>query len=590
MPVGNLNRRAVVSSSNPIEPLEARRLLAVTPVYTSKTFDSSAGSSIAADFDGDGDIDFLDTPNTTGQHTITLYAQQPDHTFVAQSIGPNNQATFAAPVLAVDLNNDGHPDWVGTKQNNSTGYVSWSINNGDGTFGPIHTFQTRAAFPSPPIAADLDRDGDLDIVIGEGITRGVEALFNDGQGNLSAPTVVSGVGNDTNFSASAADIDGDGDIDLFIPTRDSASAIGVKVLLNDGHGTFTDGQFVTFPSSFTSTSVALADFDNDGDIDLLLSAYGTNAVATFYNDGTGHLGNPVVVKGASSSIAMVAADLNGDSATDVLTSAGSIILNDGSGTLSLGIGYAGNAGFYQNTQAIDVNADGKIDAVSVGSVYYGGGYTDTLAPVASRGKFIYSPQAGPPAVRVDFSEPVHSVGHATPIITLQNTTTGAAIDASKLATMSDAGDMISWLLPKNLPDGNYRFTVPATTTLDVAGNHLASDYVFNFQVLAGDANHNGTVDIVDLGSLSTNWQQTNASFAQGDFNYDGNVDIVDLGILSSNWQKSLPAPGASPVVIAPPKKVVTLPTKTIATSISPAAPAVAPATRPTQSVFQELAI
>jgi hypothetical protein len=65
--------------------------------------------------------------------------------------------------------------------------------------------------------------------------------------------------------------------------------------------------------------------------------------------------------------------------------------------------------------------------------------------------------------------------------------------------------------------------------------------------LPGDANHDGNVDVADLGILASNWQQSPRTFSQGDFNEDGTVDVADLGILASNWQRSAAPNATSPV-------------------------------------------
>lgn len=63
------------------------------------------------------------------------------------------------------------------------------------------------------------------------------------------------------------------------------------------------------------------------------------------------------------------------------------------------------------------------------------------------------------------------------------------------------------------------------------------------RLIPGDANLDGTVDVLDLGIVSTNWQLTGMTWAQGDFNGDGVVDVLDLGIVSTYWQQSSVAPG-----------------------------------------------
>ena len=51
----------------------------------------------------------------------------------------------------------------------------------------------------------------------------------------------------------------------------------------------------------------------------------------------------------------------------------------------------------------------------------------------------------------------------------------------------------------------------------------------------GDANHDGVVDVSDLGILGANFNQDDAQWSQGDFNSDGVVDVADLGGIGANW-------------------------------------------------------
>jgi hypothetical protein len=90
-----------------------------------------------------------------------------------------------------------------------------------------------------------------------------------------------------------------------------------------------------------------------------------------------------------------------------------------------------------------------------------------------------------------------------------------------------------------LPDGEYTATMVAAGVTDKAGNPLAANSVLDFFYLAGDANHDGAVNVNDLGILATNWQQSPRITSNGDFTYDGTVDVADLGILATNWQNGL---------------------------------------------------
>jgi hypothetical protein len=91
-----------------------------------------------------------------------------------------------------------------------------------------------------------------------------------------------------------------------------------------------------------------------------------------------------------------------------------------------------------------------------------------------------------------------------------------------------------------LPDDQYVATVLAAGIASAGGTPMAANHELPFFFLAGDANHDARIDVVDLGILATNWQQSGRTFSQGDFNYDGSVNVGDLGILATNWQDQLP--------------------------------------------------
>ena len=177
-----------------------------------------------------------------------------------------------------------------------------------------------------------------------------------------------------------------------------------------------------------------------------------------------------------------------------------------------------------------------------GAIVDMGAFEYTLPLAASGSAFLLN--AAKPSVRISFNGDVSESSLSAGDLLLENLTSGQPIDCSVVATVAydPATRSATWSFAGLLADGNYRATLPAGSVSDAGGNALASDYSFDFFALAGDANHDRTVDISDLGILATNWQGTGKTFAQGDFNYDGVVDVSDLGILATNWQKTLAVP------------------------------------------------
>jgi hypothetical protein len=172
-----------------------------------------------------------------------------------------------------------------------------------------------------------------------------------------------------------------------------------------------------------------------------------------------------------------------------------------------------------------------------------------IVPTVSTSDFLFD--TAPHRLRFVFDENVFASLGSNDVV-LQNLTTDQIIPSSDLsltydlptntATFSYTGNASG--ISGVLPDGNYRATLQASGITDPAGTAMPANYVFEFHVLAGDADHDADVDVNDLGILATNWQQSPRSFSQGDFDYSGTVEVNDLGILASRWQEVLTPPGA----------------------------------------------
>ena len=64
---------------------------------------------------------------------------------------------------------------------------------------------------------------------------------------------------------------------------------------------------------------------------------------------------------------------------------------------------------------------------------------------------------------------------------------------------------------------------------------LASSLSADFVFFPGDANNDGTVNLLDFNRLAANFGQSPRTFSQGDFNYDGVVNLLDFNVLASRF-------------------------------------------------------
>lgn len=273
-----------------------------------------------------------------------------------QKIAPEGNRPWC--VRAADLDGDGDIDIVAAFA--IDGLFAWYANDGTGTFtGPI-MINADAQYAKFVVVADIDDDGDPDVVTAHGAPAVFSWHANDGAGNFGPAQVIrSASGN--SYALVVADIDGDGDLDI----ASSAQVGGLHWHANDGSGTSWTGHVVDTLSNIAD--IELADLDGDGDPDMLLAASGNAVVHWRENLGVGIFGPAQVISsGSANGIDVAAADMDGDGDLDV-----AYITNWGNGLgwyENLGGGNFGAANVLSTTLSLptwleleDVDQDGLPD-------------------------------------------------------------------------------------------------------------------------------------------------------------------------------------------------------------------------------------
>jgi hypothetical protein len=248
-----------------------------------------------------------------------LYAGfRPEQHVIVQS-----ETNGPTSVYAADLDGDGDLDVLSASGGDDK--IAWYANDGSGHFGPQQVI-TTAWGRTCAYAADLDGDGDLDVLSAsaaytEGLCYDSEIAWhaNDGSGHFALQQVITTAACGVQ-SVHATDLDGDGDLDAlsaFFHVAPGGSLTSTIVWhANDGLGHFGPQQGIAREGRW-ACCVYGTDLDGDGDVDVLS---GGSRIAWYVNDGSGHFGSQqAITTVAFGANCVYAADLDGDGDLDVLS-------------------------------------------------------------------------------------------------------------------------------------------------------------------------------------------------------------------------------------------------------------------------------
>ena len=235
-----------------------------------------------------------------------------------------------SPVAAAtaDLNNDAHLDILVANSGSST--VSLLFGDGRGQFGSRRDLITPQQ-PADVLAADFNNDGNQDVVaIGAGhFTTDGWVFLGDGTGGFGSPITFSTT--PIMHSVTCADLNRDGNLDLVI----GREVTFATVLFGNGAGGFPTS--TTLPAGSYPLDVATGDFNKDGKIDVATANLASENIILFFGDGAGGVSATQTIGNLPELLHVTVTDLNGDGNSDLLattTTKFHIFLGAGDGTFS----------------------------------------------------------------------------------------------------------------------------------------------------------------------------------------------------------------------------------------------------------------
>jgi uncharacterized repeat protein (TIGR01451 family) len=490
------------------------------------------GSVAWGDYDNDGDVDFLLTGrNIAGSRLSRVYRNNgagasPHFTDINAGLPGVDESAVAWG----DYDNDGDLDILLTGRDAGLDPVTKLYrNDGGGTFTDVAT-TLRGGGRGSVDWGDYDNDGDLDVLItgicGGGGTGCAEIYRNDRASGFT--DINAGLPPMTAGSLAWGDYDNDGDLDVLL-----ASANYSEVFRNDGGGSFTDID-AGLPG-VDESSVAWGDYNRDGDLDILLtgdrgSFPDYQPVSRVYrNDGGGAFTNIAAGLTGVREGSVAWGDYDNDGDLDVLLTGSTgdgrvakVYRNDAGTFTSFGAGLArakGPAawGDYDNDGDLDILLTGSTASLHVSNVYR----NDRCRVVAH--------EPGAHEVGVAPSDTISATFDAN--IDIGTVTSGTFFVHGHLGGMASGsfaqdGDTKTITLD---PDRNFHAgeVLRVSVTDGICGHGGGGVTPYGWQFTAGPVLDRCVGDLIDIGGGLPGVRYS--SVAWGDYDDDGDVDLLLTG-------------------------------------------------------------
>lgn len=304
-------------------------------------------------------IKVTNTDNSTGTNAkiFRFYSNTPDFTGIPfQPTGDFSNANgFAFAVFDPTTTLDA------AVAQPSKDYVRILLTTGTQTSYVDYTIMPSGSKPTGVSAADFNKDGKQDVVVGTQGDNMVRILLNDGKGNLTLSKMLPvGMGPDAILTA---DLTGDGNVDIVVANRLENS---ISVLFGDGKGDIKGQTKITGITD--PISLSLGDLNLDGQPDIIVGSYSSGSLSIYFNDQgnfEGRFPKASLTVGKTVS-GVLAVDVNYDNKPDIVAAATDdnrlvVIINNGLPNIQM---YnLPTQGLPRAVQAGDINGDGFLDLI-----------------------------------------------------------------------------------------------------------------------------------------------------------------------------------------------------------------------------------
>ncbi|WP_340094377.1 S8 family serine peptidase [Nostoc punctiforme] len=457
-------------------------------------FSSAAGG----DYDNDGDIDILLT-GINGQNSIAKVYQNNNGNFT--DINAALQGVFSSSVDWGDYDRDGDLDILLTGLDDNFNLISKVYRNDNGNYTDINA-NLQGLSDSSATWLDYDNDGDLDILLtGSAFAGGITKIYRNDSGSFT--DILANLQGVFDGSVDAGDYDKDGDIDILITGSSGSSPSGISKIYRNDNGNFIDINAAL--TGVSSSDAAWGDYDQDGDLDILLTGKfnGASPISKIYrNDNGNFIDINAALQGVSDG-SVNWADYDNDGDLDILLSGANlsgfsskIYRNDGGIFTDISANLQGvyfssvTWGDYDNDSDLDILLSGNPSGFSSGitKVYRNNSLTFNTVPTTPTGlitsvngnsvtlSWNAATDSETPQASLTYNLRVGTTPGGSDIMSPMANSNGTR----KVVQMGNVNQNTSWKL-KNLKPGTYYWSTQAIDT-SFEGSTFATEGSFKVGV------------------------------------------------------------------------------------------------------------
>ena len=494
------------------------------------------------DYDNDGDLDLFVTGYTGSAYFARIYRNDGNDKFSDSGVTTVTAGASGAAAWA-DFDNDGDLDllFAGFTGDTTTGQSSRLYRNNNGSFTNITAISLTAMSLCSVAWEDYDNDGNLDLLMAGSSIAGVQSyptlrLYHNNGNGAGFTSINTGMAGAQNCSLAWGDFDNDGYPDVALAGYNTSFAPFARVYRNLGGGVFADSGANI--AGVIDAALAWGDFDNDGDLDLLVTGFdgATNVIWLYRNDTPFSNAVPVPPGGLNAAVSAKTVTFSWNAGSDANQSGGF--------SYNLRVGTAPGADNVMPSQADPASGRRRLPALGnvnerlswtlklpVGSYYWSAQTIDHAfagSPFAAEQTFNIPPQAPDVAtlaatnVNLDNATlcgAANPNGDATVVYFEYGTTTSYGSTTSPQNLGSGVSQVsFTALITNLLPAATYQFRAVASNGFGVSYGTNQSFFTPLFTEVA-------TINLLGVGSGSVAW---------GDYDNDGYLDLLIAGGTSSN--------------------------------------------------------